>query len=150
MLFVEASVGGVLGGSLTGILHLMERMDRRRYAPALALYESKDVIPALRADGIPVHVLPPLPAPTPDGDRGRAARAWLRARELARVVAPRARALTRLFRAERPDLIYLANAVTTNLDGVIAGALCGLPIIVHEKGFRRIGPVERLPPRRVH
>ena len=144
MLFVEASVGGVLGGSLTGILHLMERMDRRRYAPALVLYESKDVIPALRADGIPVHVLPPLPTPAPDGDRPRAARAWLRARELVGVVAPRARALTRLFRAERPDVVYLANAVTTNLDGVIAGALCGLPIIVHEKGLRRIGPVERL------
>ena len=89
-------------------------------------------------------MLPPLPTPAPDGDRPRAARAWLRARELVGVVAPRARALTRLFRAERPDVVYLANAVTTNLDGVIAGALCGLPIIVHEKGLRRIGPVERL------
>jgi len=144
VLFVEASVGGVLGGSLTGILHLMERMDRRRYAPALVLYEPKDVIPALRADGIPVHVLPPLPTPVPDGDRPRVARAWLRARELVSVVTPRARALARLFRAEQPDLVYLANAVTTNLDGVIAGALCRLPIIVHEKGLRRIGPVERL------
>ena len=134
----------MLGGSLTGILHLMERMDRRRYAPALVLYESKDVIPALRADGIPVHVLPPLPTPEPDGDRPRAARAWLRARELVSVVTPRARALAQLFRAERPDLVYLANAITTNLDGVIAGALCSLPIIVHEKGLRRIGPVERL------
>jgi hypothetical protein len=37
VLFVEASVGGVLGGSLTGILHLIERMDRRRFAPALVL-----------------------------------------------------------------------------------------------------------------
>ncbi|MGH7894771.1 MAG: glycosyltransferase family 4 protein, partial [Candidatus Binatia bacterium] len=42
-----------------------------------------------------------------------------------------------------PDLVYLANGVTTNLDGVIAGALCGLPIISHEKGLRRVGPIER-------
>lgn len=144
MLFVEASVGGVLGGSLTGILHLIERMDRRRFAPALVLYEMKHVVPALRADGVPVHILPPLPVPTPDGKRRRTARAWLRARELATVVAPRARALARLFRAERPDVVYLSNALTTNLDGVVAAAVCGLPIIVHQKGLRRIGPVERL------
>ncbi len=143
MLFVEASVGGVLGGSLTGILHLIERMDRRRFAPALVLYEMKDVVPGLRADGVPVHILPPLPVPTPDGKRRRAARAWLRARELATVVVPRARALARLFRAEQPDVVYLANALTTNLDGVVAAAMCNLPIIIHQKGLRRIGPVER-------
>lgn len=149
VLFVEASVGGVLGGSLTGILHLIERMDRRRFAPSLVLYEPKDVIASLRADGVPVHVLPPLPAPQADGERNRLARGWLRARELVSVVLPRARALARLFRAERPDLVYLANAVTTNLDGVLAGALCGIPLIVHEKGLRRIGPIERLLSRRV-
>jgi glycosyltransferase involved in cell wall biosynthesis len=118
-------------------------MDRRRFAPALVLYESKDVVAKLRAEGIPVHILPALPVPIPDGNRARASRAWLRARELACVVLPRARALARLFRAERPDLVYLANGVTTNLDGVIAAALCGLPIICHEKGLRRVGPVER-------
>jgi glycosyltransferase involved in cell wall biosynthesis len=144
VLFVEASVGGVLGGSLTGILHLIERMDRRRFAPALVLYEPKDVVPALRANGVPVHVLPPLPVPRPDGDRARLTRGWLRMRELGGVVAPRARALVRLFRTEHPDLLYLANGVTTNLDGVLAGALCGLPIISHEKGLRRVGPIERL------
>jgi glycosyltransferase involved in cell wall biosynthesis len=143
ILFVEASVGGVLGGSLTGILQLIERMDRRRFAPALVLYESKDVVPALRASGVPVHILPPLPDPLADGTRGRLGRAWLRAYELASVVAPRARALARLFRQEQPDLVYLANAVTTNLDGLVAAALCGLPIMVHEKGLRRIGPAER-------
>jgi hypothetical protein len=33
ILFVEASVGGVLGGSLTGILQLIDRLDRTRFAP---------------------------------------------------------------------------------------------------------------------
>lgn len=144
ILFVEASIGGVLGGSLTGILQLIERLDRRRFAPALALYETKDVIPALEAAGVPVHVLPPLPPePSGAGRRGLLGRAWLRTHELARVVAPRARALARLFRRAQPDLVYLANGITTNLDGVIAAALTGVPIMVHEKGLRRLGPVER-------
>ena len=144
ILFIEASVGGVLGGSLTGILHLIERMNRRRFAPSVALYEHKDIIKTLEADGVPVHVLPPLPAPTPDGDRGRLGRALVRVRDLATVITPRARALVTLLRAEQPDIVYLANGVTTNLDGVIAAAICGLPIIVHEKGLRRAGPIERL------
>src|SRR6185295_10436574 len=83
IVFVEASVGGVLGGSLTGILQLIDRMDRRRFTPVLVLFETKDIVPALRANGVAVHVLPPLPDPFADGDRGRVARAWLRMRELA-------------------------------------------------------------------
>jgi glycosyltransferase involved in cell wall biosynthesis len=143
ILFVEASVGGVLGGSLTGILQLIERLDRRRFAPSLVLYETKDVVPALRAGGVPVHVLPPLPDAFPDGTRGRAARAVLRARELCTVFMPRARALGAVFREARPDLVYLANGVTTNLDGLLAAARSGLPVISHEKGLRRVGPIER-------
>jgi glycosyltransferase involved in cell wall biosynthesis len=144
ILFVEASMGGVLGGSLTGVVQLIERMNRERFMPALVLYESKDVASRLLAAGVRVHILPPLP-PEPSGADKRllAARAWLRMHELAMVVVPRARALTKLFRRERPDLVYLANGVTTNLDGVAAAALCGLPIICHEKGLRRLGPVER-------
>jgi glycosyltransferase involved in cell wall biosynthesis len=143
ILFVEASVGGVLGGSLTGILHLIARLDRQRFAPVLVLYEEKHVIDELRADGVEVHVLPPLPRPAGDGDRGRLGRAWLRLREIFSVTTPRARALRRLFQREQPDLVYLANGITTNLDALIAAALCGLPVINHEKGLRRLGPVER-------
>ena len=143
ILFVEASVGGVLGGSLTGILHLIERLDRRRFAPALVLYEDKHVVEKLRAEGVAVHILPPLPRPAPDGDRGRLARGWLRVRELATVIGPRARALRTLFRREAPDIVYLANGITTNLDALIAAALTGRKVIVHEKGLRRLGPIER-------
>lgn len=141
--FVEASIGGVVGGSLTGILHLIERLDRRRWAPSLVLYEHKAVVPELEAAGIPVHILPPLPAPSADGGRGRFGRAVLRATDLVRVVRPRAQALREVFRREKPDLIYLANGITANLDGIFAAAGSGRPVIAHEKGFRRVGPVER-------
>ncbi|MFN8545579.1 MAG: glycosyltransferase family 4 protein [Candidatus Binatia bacterium] len=137
---MEASVGGVLGGSLTGIVHLIRRLDRARFAPAVVLYEPKD----LGLEGVPIHVLPSLPVPPLDAGRGRVARAALRVRELLGVVLPRARALARVLRRERPDLVYLANGITTNLDGVIAAAVCGLPVLCHEKGLRRMGPIERV------
>src|SRR5262245_3505372 len=91
ILFVEASVGGVLGGSLPGILQLIDRLDRGRFAPALLLYQPKDAIAELEATGVPVHVLPTQPGWLADGDRGRMGRAWLRTREITNVVLPRAR-----------------------------------------------------------
>ena len=150
ILFVEASIGGVVGGSLTGILHLIEHLDRGRFAPSLALYEPKDGLGSLEVLGVPVHVLPALPAPTADGARGRLGRALLRAGDLYGVVVPRALALAELFRREGPALVYLANGLTANLDGVLAAARCGVPVICHEKGYRRVGPVERLLSRWVH
>jgi glycosyltransferase involved in cell wall biosynthesis len=45
--------------------------------------------------------------------------------------------------------VYFANGLTANVDGVLASVLCGLPTICHEKGFRRVGPLERLLSRRV-
>jgi glycosyltransferase involved in cell wall biosynthesis len=47
-------------------------------------------------------------------------------------------------RATQPDLVYLANGVAPNLDGLVAAARAGVPVLVHEKGFRRIGPRERV------
>ena len=140
ILFVEASTGGVVGGSLTGILQLIARLDPARWAPALALYEAKPIA----SNGVPVHVLPPLPRPTPAAGRGALGRAWLRGRYVFGVVGGRARVLGALFRRERPDLVYLANGFRANLDGVIAARLCGIPVVCHEKGFERVGPLERL------
>src|SRR5262245_66627773 len=57
VLFLESSVGGgVIGGSLTGILELIPHLDRRRWAPELVLAEPK---PSLQLPGVPVHVLTP-------------------------------------------------------------------------------------------
>ena len=144
ILFVEASVGGVLGGSLTGILHLLRGIDRERFAPAMVLYEHKPAVEAeLARAGVPVHVLPDLPVPSADGNRGRLGRAMLRASDLLGVVFPRAKALGSIIERERPAVVYLANGLTANLDGVVAAARRGVPIVCHEKGYRRVGPVER-------
>lgn len=146
IVFIEASAGGVVGGSLTGTLHLLERMDRTRFAPILVLSEEKPVAEELRASGIPVHVLPPLPVARADAarNRWRPTRAALRAVDLVRVIRPRAGAVGELLRRERPELVHLCNGITANLDGAVAAARHGVPIVCHEKGFRRVGPAERL------
>src|SRR5262249_60409282 len=70
VVFLESSVGGgVIGGSLTGILELLPHLDRTRWDPELVLAEPK---PALRAAGGPGRV--PTPPPGPGGG-GRGARA---------------------------------------------------------------------------
>src|SRR5579875_2746112 len=140
ILFVEASTGGVVGGSLTGILPLIAHLDRTRFTPTLALSEPK----AIATDGVPVHVLPPLPRPTATAARGRLGRLLLRMRRLYAAAGPRAQALAQLYRRERPALVYLANGFRANLDGVLAARRCGLPVVCHEKGFEPVGPVERL------
>jgi glycosyltransferase involved in cell wall biosynthesis len=140
ILFVEASTGGVVGGSLTGILPLIAHLDRTRFTPTLALFEPK----AIATDGVPVHVLPPLPRPTATAARGRLGRLLLRMRRLYAAAGPRAQALAQLYRRERPALVYLANGFRANLDGVLAARRCGLPVVCHEKGFEPVGPVERL------
>jgi glycosyltransferase involved in cell wall biosynthesis len=140
ILFVEASTGGVVGGSLTGILQLIAHLDRARWTPSLALFEAKGI----SANGVPVHVLPPLPRTEGAPERGLLGRAVQRARNLYTVLGPRARALIDLYRHERPDLVYLANGYRANLDGVAAAARLGIPVVCHEKGFEPVGAVERL------
>ena len=136
-------MGGVVGGSLTGILHLIARLDRARFAPSLALFEAKAVEKDLASRGVPVHVLPALPVQRKALAPGRIARAVVRATDLWQVVGPRARAVAAVIRAEQPDLVYCANGLTANLDAVVAAALARRPILCHEKGFRRVGPAER-------
>src|SRR5262249_40197487 len=140
ILFVEASTGGVVGGSLTGILQLMAHLDRSRFSPVLVLFEAKDV----DTDGIPVRVLPPLPRRAAAASRGGLARGRRHASNIYTVVGPRTRALVELYRRERPDLVYLANGLRANLDGVLAAAVSRLPVVCHEKGFEEVGPLGRL------
>ena len=72
VLFVEASSGGVVGGSLTGLCHLIGALDRGRFAPAMVLYESKSIETELGAIGVPVsHVARLFTKLTVTGERLR-------------------------------------------------------------------------------
>lgn len=141
VLFLESSVGGgVIGGSLTGILELLPHLDRARWEPALVLAEPK---PALDLAGLPVHVLTPRRG-SGGVDRGALpVRVLRRASEVFGIVLPRVRELLPLLRRERPSMLYLASGLTSNLAGAIAAARCGIPVVCHFKGFRRVGPMDR-------
>jgi glycosyltransferase involved in cell wall biosynthesis len=140
VLFVEGSAGGVVGGSLTGILELLPYLDRRRYEPALVLAEPK---PGLALADTPIHVLAPRADAGPVQAGSAVVRTLRRGVQVFSVVLPRARELGRLFARERPALVYLASGLNSNLATVVAAARTGVPVVCHFKGFRRIGPVDR-------
>ena len=139
ILFTDTTQGGVLGGSLTGVLELIAHLDRTRFEPAFALFEPKAIVPELEADGIRVHVLPAARAPIappglpgPAGKLARAAHRW-------RTIGFRARQLVRVLRREQPAIVYSSTGLMPGLPAVTAAALCGVPVVCHVKGFRQIG-----------
>ena len=157
VLVVEASSGGVVGGSLTGFLHLFRGLDRSRVAPQLALYEEKSIEPELAALGVPVHHVRRRRLPKDHGllksesyRRAKtvgAVRGALRTiRQTARLVAeelPAALQLARVARSMKADVIHLGNGVRANFDGILAGVLTGIPVICHVKGFEKYSGRER-------
>lgn len=163
VLIVEASSGGVVGGSLTGFLHYLRGADRSRIAPSMALYEPKSIENELADLGVPVyHVrrrrLPKehslLGNPTYQRAKGVGAvrRALRAARQTSRLIAeeiPAALQLARVVRASRAEVIHLGNGVRANFDGILAGMLTGVPVICHVKGFEKYSGRERWGARRV-
>ncbi len=163
VLIVEASSGGVVGGSLTGFVHLVRGIDRSRFSLAMALYEEKSIEPELAELGVPVyrvtrrripkqHVL--LDSPT----YHRAKRlGWIRGslrclRQTARLLAeelPAAIQLARIVRATRADVIHLGNGVRANFDGILAGMFTRVPVVCHVKGFEKYSGRERWAARRL-
>src|SRR5262245_43926751 len=157
VLFVEASSGGVLGGSLTGLYHLIRGMDRDRFRIGMALYETKVIEEELAELSVRVHHVPRRRLPKQHAllelngyhkvKEAGAVRAGLGAgRQAARLLAeelPAALALARVIRRERPDVIHLGNGLRANFDGILAGLLTRRPIICHVKGFEKYGARER-------
>jgi glycosyltransferase involved in cell wall biosynthesis len=162
VLFVEASSGGVLGGSLTGLYHLIRGMDRDRFRIGMALYEPKPIEADLAQLDVRVHHVARRRLPKqhalldrPGYQRAKrlgAVRGALRAgRQTARLMAeefPAALALARVIRRERADVLHLGNGVRANFDGILAGLMTGTPVICHVKGFEKYGARERWAARR--
>lgn len=164
VLFVEASSGGVLGGSLTGLYHLIRGMPRDRFAPMMVLYEPKPIEKDLAELDVPVfHVtrrrLPKEHVLTQyDGyhraRKAAAVRSGLRAvRQTARLFGeelPAAMALARVIRKSRADVLHLGNGMRANFDGVLASLMTRRPAVVHVKGFEKYSGRERWASRQTH
>ncbi len=162
VLFVEASTGGVVGGSLSGLYHLIRGLDRGRFRVGMALYESKVIESDFAQLGVPVYQVwrPRLQKEHAllryDGyHRARsigAVRAGLHGgRHIARLLAeelPAALVLARVIRRESYDVAHLGNGMRANFDGILACVMTGTPAIVHVKGFEKYEARERWASRR--
>ena len=158
ILYVEASSGQVVGGSLTGVLHLIAGLDRSRYTPTLVLYEDKRVIKSLLARGVRVRVFSKRRLPKEHGlqevSAYKSAKGYLGVTTLLRNLRvsvtflfetlPAARRLARLLREEAPDIVHVCNGFRGNMDAIVAARMCGIPCVVHCKGFDKHGYIERL------
>src|SRR5512139_883645 len=157
VLFVEASSGGVVGGSLTGLYHLIRGLDRTRFAPGMVLYEPKAIETELRALEVPVyhvrrrrlrkehallHHEGYRRAKQSGVVRGvlRAGRQMLR---LSIEELPTAFRLARVFRQAHADVVHLGNGVRANFDGVLACFMTRTPVLCHVKGFEKYTHRER-------
>lgn len=157
VLFVEASSGGVVGGSLTGLYHLIRGLDRTRFAPAMVLYEEKNIESDLREIGVPVHHVYRRRMPkehvllqyegyhrakasTGVGSTLRLGRHALR---LVVEELPAAVRLARIIRRSRADVVHLGNGVRANFDGILACVLTRTPCVCHVKGFEKYSGRER-------
>lgn len=162
VLFVEASTGGVVGGSLSGLYHLIRGMDRRRFEIGMALYEPKRIEGDLAALGVRVHRIARARLPKEHAllrvngyHRAKEinpVRTGLRmGRETARLLAeevPAAAALTRVIRRTRPDVVHLGNGLRANFDAFLACWMTRTPVVCHVKGFEKYGARERWASRR--
>ena len=145
---VEASAGGVVGGSLTATADLLGALDRRRFTPLRVRFAVTSVGASL--PDIPLRVVDRVPRRAEPRSPLRVLRGIERMTSLVSTTLPRARALAAVFRAERADVVYVANGIHPNLDAVLAAGWCGVPVVCHHRSFRRVGFAERRASRHVH
>jgi glycosyltransferase involved in cell wall biosynthesis len=157
VVFLEASSGSVVGGSLTGMLELLRGVDRSRISPAVVLYEHKSCIPDLEAEGFPVSIFRKSRLPKEHVLQERAG--YARAKRIgpiagllagARMVStlmletyPAAWRLVELLRGYRPEVVYACNGFRGNADAILASWMLGVPCVVHAKGFDKFSWAER-------
>jgi glycosyltransferase involved in cell wall biosynthesis len=156
VLFVEASSGGVVGGSLTGLYHLMRGLDRSRFAPAIALYEPKAIEADLQSIDVPVYHVRRRHGPKEHtllqydayqrAKHARGVRSGLAlGRQALRLIeeVPAAAQLARIIRRTGADVVHLGNGVRANFDGILACWLMHTACVCHVKGFEKYSARER-------
>jgi len=157
LLVVEASRGGVVGGSLTGLYHMIRGLDRTRFEPAMVLYEPKVIETDLQMLGVPIYHVHRRLAPKEhallqyDGYHRAKAFTGVRSllgfgREVLRLVAeelPSAARIVSVIRRAKPNVVHLGNGIRANFDGVLACWLTATRCVCHVKGFEKYSARDR-------
>ena len=157
VLFVEASSGGVVGGSLTGLYHLIRGLDRTRFVSGMVLYEPKDIEVDLQAIEVPVyHVRRHRVSKEHALLKSEKYRRAKSSKEIRSLLAlgrqilrlaveevPGALRLARVIRRFGADVVHLGNGLRANFDGVLACWLTRTPCVCHVKGFEKYSDRER-------
>lgn len=163
VLVIEASSGGVVGGSLTGLLHMIYGIDPARVEVGLVLYEQKEIEEDLRRRGVSVYHVQRRRLPKEhallqvEGYRAAKRVGPLKSflglgRQALRLIAeelPAALRLSRVIRAFRADVVHLGNGVRANFDGLLAAWITRTPVVCHVKGFEKYSGRERWAARRI-
>jgi len=147
------------GGGTNSLLELLKRVDRNRFDITVLYYED-----ARKGDGPSIGtVVGSLGFPfllkgrraipwwaKAAKEAARIAAAWspsLRARAVFAVdfrwrIRPDADTIARILREGRFDLLYMNNQPSTNLEGILAAAACGVPSLQHARSFGSLTPAE--------
>jgi glycosyltransferase involved in cell wall biosynthesis len=161
ILYVEEAPS--FGGSTSTVLHLVTRLDRRRYEPFVLFRYDLPAREAFAARGVPTGTWASLtgaaeetprvePAPAIPGYKRTAPyRLLWSAKRYAARERPESLLLERWMRREGFALLHANNAGPANIAPIVAASRAGIPAVSHQRGFfrltwlhrRLLGSVER-------
>ncbi|MFQ5850239.1 MAG: glycosyltransferase family 4 protein [Candidatus Binatia bacterium] len=145
ILCVEATRKGVQGGSHRCLYELVKGLDRSKYEPIVLLYSDVPIRQEFKKVCKVIMI--------EKKDRGRSHKGHLRpsrVRTMGRLLSdlfftilPGTRALYRIIRQERIDIVHLNNALGMAPEGTLAAKLCGIPCVVHQRAMGKVYRIAR-------
>jgi len=147
------------GGGTNSLLELLKRVDRNRFDITVLYYEDArmgegpSIGTVVGSLGFPFLLKGRRAIPwwaKAAKEVARIAAAWspsLRSRAVFAVdfqwrIRPDADAIARILREGRFDLLYMNNQPSTDLEGILAAAACGVPSLQHARSFSSLTPAE--------
>jgi len=144
------------GGAINSLCYLIRALDTDKYAPVLVTGQPKDFIEANFAGILWYHYVPKLPWVNNHTYKRIAAiplfrlRLLQKALNLARfiywllfVTVPEALRYYCLGKKHRVALVHLNNILGSQLAGIVAAKLLGIPCVAHLRDFEEVHPVTR-------
>lgn len=147
------------GGGTNSLLELLKRVDRNRFDITVLYYEDArkgegpSIGTVVGSLGFPFLLKGRRAIPwwaKAAKEAARIAVAWspsLRSRAVFAAdfrwrIRPDADTIARILREGRFDLLYMNNQPSTNLEGILAAAACGVPSLQHARSFSSLTPAE--------